>query len=81
MSNSSPEPAQPSESFGESTPIWKIVLFAVVLVAVSGPWSRAGVALLAGIALALYGLSSFATEQDRVEMAHSSMRGRAWSST
>ena len=62
VSNSSPVPAQSSQSFGESTPTWKIVLFAVVLVAVSGPWSRAGVALLAGIALALYGLSSFAKQ-------------------
>ena len=37
-----------------------MVLFAVVLVAVSCPWSRADVALLAGIALALCGLSACA---------------------
>ena len=54
--------AQNSKSSGESSPTWKILLFAVVLVAVSGPWSRADVALLAGIALALCGLSSCAKQ-------------------
>ncbi len=62
MSNSSRILAQNSKSSGESSPTWKILLFAVVLVAVSGPWSRADVALLAGIALALCGLSSFAKQ-------------------
>ena len=48
----------------ESPPMWKILFFAIVLVAVSGPWSRADVALGAGIALALCGLSSF-TKQSK----------------
>ncbi len=61
----SPSPnfsAQTSQSTGESTPAWKIILFALVLLAVSGPWSRADVALVAGIALSLCGLSSFAKQ-------------------
>ncbi|MEN9668698.1 MAG: hypothetical protein RLZZ386_605 [Planctomycetota bacterium] len=60
MSNSSRILAQNSKSSGESSPTWKIVLFAVVLVAVSGPWSRAEGALVAGIALTPRGLSACA---------------------
>lgn len=47
---------------GESPPKWKAALFVAVLVAVSGPWARADVALVVGIALALLGLSSFSRQ-------------------
>ncbi len=41
---------------------WKLTLFFVVLIAVSGPWSRADVALVAGIALGLWGLACFPSQ-------------------
>ncbi|MFA6045327.1 MAG: putative sulfate exporter family transporter [Phycisphaerales bacterium] len=47
-------------------PLWQRALFLICLVAVSGPWSRPDIALLAGIILALAGLAAFAHHSKRV---------------
>lgn len=44
--------------------MWRKALFFAALIAVSGPWSRADIALVGGIALGLLGLSAF-TQQSK----------------